>query len=97
MNSFELSNKAKQDLKNIARYTEKKWGKIKRDEYIKQLDGCFHLLAEKPEIGVTIAYIHSDFIKYLIGSHIIFYKVSNPYKITIIRILHQRMDVKLNL
>ena len=97
MNSFELSTKAKFDLKNIARYTQKKWGRTKRNIYIKQLDDCFHLLADKPSLGRAMSYIVQGYKKFPQSSHIIIYKLANKNKITIVRILHHKMDVKLNL
>lgn len=97
MNSFELSTKAKFDLKNIARYTQKKWGRTKRNIYIKQLDDCFHLLADKPSMGRDMSYIVQGYKKFPQSSHIIIYKLANKNKITIVRILHHKMDVKLNL
>lgn len=39
---FKLTNKAREDLIGIARYTEKTWGRDQRRAYLKQLDeaGC---------------------------------------------------------
>ncbi len=97
MNSFELSAKAKFDLKNIARYTHKRWGRAKRNIYLKQLDDCFHLLANKPSIGLDMSFIKQGYRKFPQSSHMIIFKLANKNKITIIRILHHKMDVKLNL
>ena len=97
MNAFELSAKAKFDLKNIARYTQKRWGRVKRNIYIKQLDDCFHLLADKPSIGIDMSFIKQGYMKFPQSSHLIIYKRTTETKITIVRILHHKMDVKLNL
>ncbi len=97
MNTFELSVKAKFDLTNIARYTQKKWGRAKRNIYLKQLDDCFHLIADKPALGIDMTLIKKGYRKFPQNSHVIIYKPSNTKKITIVRILHHRMDVKLNL
>jgi toxin ParE1/3/4 len=43
---FTLTNKAKADLKSIAIYTQKKWGRQQRAIYLKQFDDSFHLLAD---------------------------------------------------
>ena len=51
MNLFEISCVAKNDLRSIAIFTEKRWGKIQRNLYIKQLDDTFHLLGETPGTG----------------------------------------------
>jgi toxin ParE1/3/4 len=97
MNSFELSNKAKQDLKNIARYTEQKWGRQKRNQYIKSLDGAFYQLAENPALAMIVDDIQNGYYKFPKMSHVIYFIQVSKTKIRIIRILHHRMDVKMKL
>ena len=36
--AFALTSAAKSDLKAIARFTEKRWGRVQRNLYIKQFD-----------------------------------------------------------
>ena len=97
MNSFTLTQRAKSDLKVIARFTEKRWGLTQRNTYIKQFDDSFNMLAETPSIGKACDCIKIGYQKFPQGSHIIFYKVLTSEKIEIIRILHKNMDVKLHL
>jgi toxin ParE1/3/4 len=92
MNLFEISRAAKNDLRSIAIFTEKRWGKIQRNLYIKQLDDTFHLLGETPELGVQCNYIWNGYRKFPQGSHIIFYNQGTKNKILIVRILHKSMD-----
>jgi len=94
MNTFELSKKAKEDLRQIAKYTEKRWGKTQRNLYLRQFDDGFHLLSESPFAGKACNFIAEGYRRFPIGSHIIFYKETTKNKITIIRILHQNMDVE---
>jgi toxin ParE1/3/4 len=42
MPSFTLSNRAKADLKEIGRYTEKHWGREQRNYYLNMLHHCFN-------------------------------------------------------
>ena len=93
MSSFALSKLAKIDLKAIAKFTEKHWGKEQRNAYIKQFDDTFHLLADTPAIGKRCNYIRENYQKYPQGSHIIFYRSNSSNNIEIIRILHKSMDV----
>lgn len=44
MKAFALTSKAKADLRAIAIFTEKRWGREQRNLYIKQFDDVFHLL-----------------------------------------------------
>jgi len=38
MATFRLTRKAREDLKSIARYTQKTWGVSQRNKYLTQLD-----------------------------------------------------------
>jgi len=93
MSSFKLTNKAKADLVKIAKYTEAQWGKEQRNLYLKQFDNTFHLILDKPHIGIECDYIKTHYRKFPQGSHIIFYKEADKRDIEIIRILHKNMDV----
>jgi len=92
--SFFLTKKAKDDLKNIARYTEARWGRDQRNQYLKDLDGAFHDLAKMPDKGRNCDYLRSGYRKYGIGKHLIFYRSADNNDIEIVRILHGRMDVE---
>ena len=46
--SFRITPRAAQDLRNIARYTLKTWGRQQRDTYLQAIDRRFSWLAEKP-------------------------------------------------
>jgi len=94
MKSFELTREAKEDLRKIATYTEKRWGRDQRNLYIKQFDDGFHLLAESSSVGKQCDYIKDGYRKFPQGSHIIFYREDTESKITIIRILHKNMDIE---
>lgn len=93
MNSFSLTLHAKNDLKAIAHFTEKRWGKVQRNIYIKQFDDLFYMLADSPPIGKTCDFIRNGYHKFPQGSHIIFYKSTSLESIEIIRILHKNMDI----
>lgn len=94
MIAFKLTREAKQDLRKIAIFTEKRWGKNQRYLYIKQFDDAFHLLAETPSVGKKCDYIKIGYRKFPQGSHIIFYREGAKSKITIIRILHKNIDIE---
>ena len=91
MPNFKLSKKAKADLKTIARYTEREWGREQRNHYILQFDQCFHLIGENPNLGQTCDGISPGYRQYPQGSHIIFYRQATEDVVEIIRILHKRM------
>lgn len=97
MKSFLLTNAAKADLRAIAIYTQKEWGKNQRNIYLRQIDDAFHTLGDKPSTGQPFDEIKPSYRKYPIGSHIIFYHSRNRDCIEIVRILHKRMAAGLNL
>jgi toxin ParE1/3/4 len=94
MNTFILTNAAIRDLKDIASFTEKRWGKSKRNSYLRQLNDSFHLISESPEIGKSCDYIKYGYRKIQSNSHIIFYKIKLDKSVEIIRILHERMNIE---
>ena len=94
MSTFELSKKALDDLKRIAKFTESRWGRTQRNLYIKQLDESFHLLAKTPLAGKSCDHIKAGYRQFLQGKHIVFYVEGTKSTITIVRILHQSMDVE---
>ena len=93
MNRFTLTALAKSDLKAIAKFTEKRWGKTQRNIYVKQFDDTFHTLSATPEIGKPCDSIMENYLKFPQGSHIIYYKITSDNAVEIIRILHKKMDV----
>ena len=95
MKAFEISKEAREDLRKIARFTEKRWGRDQRFLYIKQFDDVFHLLAKTPTMGKKCEHIKKvieNFLKQ--SSHIFFNRESERTKIFVIRILHKNMDVE---
>lgn len=90
--SFRVTPRAAQDLRDIARYTLRTWGRKRRDTYLKAIDQRFSWLAENPEFGKPRPDIKDGYYSYPQGSHLIFYLVRQG-GIDIIRIPHQRMDV----
>lgn len=94
MKTFELTGKAKTDLRAIAIFTDERWGRDQRNLYIKQFDEAFKLLANTPQAGRACNDIKPGYRKFPQGSHIIFYMEVDDTTIRIVRILHKNMDVE---
>lgn len=90
--SFRITPRAAQDLRNIARYTLKTWGRQQRDTYLLTIDRRFSWLTENPNLGKPRPEIKEGYYSYPQGSHAIFYLVREG-GIDIIGVPHQRMDV----
>ena len=92
MPRFTLTQKAISDLKEIGRYTIKQWGLEQRNLYLRMLDASFQQLAENPLQGRDCSEIRKGYRRFGAGSHIIFYRITSPDDIEIVRVLHRRMD-----
>lgn len=94
---FTITNLAKSDLKEIGRYTQERWGREQRDQYLTMIDACFHRLAANPLTGKDCNEIRDGYRKLNVGSHVIFYRQTLTDNIEIVRILHGRMDIETRL
>ena len=93
MPNFSLTEAAKSDLKSIARFTQKRWGREQRNHYLKTLDDCFHQLSNNPNMGQVCSEIRPGYYKFLTGSHVVYYHSKSNEYIEIVRVLHENMDV----
>ncbi|WP_089939106.1 type II toxin-antitoxin system RelE/ParE family toxin [Candidatus Entotheonella palauensis] len=96
MPAFQLTRRAREDLRSIGRHTQAAWGREQRSRYLGRLDAAFRALAEFPEMGQACDDIREGYRKYHVGRHLIFYRQSSV-GITVIRILHDRMDIEIHL
>lgn len=90
---FQLTNRAYADLKTIAEYTQTTWGVAQRREYLSRLDQSFSLIAENVGIGRNCDYIREGYFSHPVGMYLVFYRVEGK-TVTIVRILHQSMNVE---
>lgn len=94
MAKYFLSNKAVEDLSGIWEYTYEAWSERQADKYYELLIDTFNSISQKPEIGKAYVEIASGVQGHAVGKHIVFYRAVDSGQIEILRILHQRMDLK---
>jgi len=94
MGKFKLSNKAVLDISEIWDYTYNKWSEDQADTYYLMLIETCQDLADNPKIGRSYPMISEDLWGYRSGRHVIFYLMVKEDEIEIIRILHERMDLR---
>ncbi|TPV33835.1 type II toxin-antitoxin system RelE/ParE family toxin [Paucihalobacter ruber] len=95
---YKISREAHLDLENIWLYTFENWSKEQADRYINLIIDEIEYLAEHPDSGQNYENIRKGYFRSRIKSHFIFYKNNHKIsKIEVIRILHQRMDIKTRL
>ena len=91
MKKVTITPKTRADLKDISRYTDKKWGRRQRFKYIKQLKDGFSYLVNNPRMGRKRDEIIGSPYSYHEGRHVIFYRTTAE-GIEIIRVLQDSMD-----
>ena len=90
---FRLSNRASQDLAGIWRYTLDNWSREQANNYVNGLMNACKNVADNPQgLGRPYAHIREGYWKYQWSSHVIFFKIDNDSTISVVRILHERMD-----
>lgn len=89
-----LRQKAIDDLNNIWNYTFEKWSEKQADKYYATIKMTCNGIAENPNIGKEYDGITKNLLGLKSGRHIIFYQQISGDTIEIIRILHERMDLK---
>lgn len=97
MPKLSLTKQALEDLREIGRYTQDRWGRDQRRHYLELLDRCFYALAENPNQGKRCDDIRSGYRKFPSGQHVVFYREQATGGIKIIRVLHERMDLEVHL
>jgi toxin ParE1/3/4 len=94
MAKYFLTNKAVEDLSEIWEYTYEVWSESQADIYYELLTDSFQEISKNPEIGKNYDEIDSAILGLRVGKHIVFYRVTKSTEIEILRILHQKMDLR---
>ena len=94
MGSYQLSNKAVDDLAKIWEYTFDEWSEKQADKYYQFLLATCQDLADNPGFGKKYEIGIENLYGYKSNEHIIFFTKLKKEEIEIIRILHGRMDLK---
>lgn len=93
MADYELSKKANEDLNEIYLFSHRRFGEAKADGYLLALQERFSLLAANPLSGRPIDHIRKGYFRYQHASRAILHRLS-ANGIIVIRVLHQRMDIR---
>jgi len=89
-----LRQKAIDDLTDIWEYTFQKWSKSQADKYYESIKFACKEIGESPKIGKIYPDINKNLTGLKSGKHIIFYHLISEDEVEVIRILHERMDLK---
>lgn len=91
MSRSRITPRARDDLKNIGRYTQQQWGKTQRNAYLKDLEQRFRWIAENPQPGTHRSEVTEGYHSFPQGEHVIFYLIGHD-GIIVIGIAHKAMD-----
>ena len=92
MPGFRLTKAALADIRGIARYTQKVWGKAQRRHYLAGLNDKFGTLSQTPTLAAERNEFDPPVRIHHHEKHLIVYVVDDV-GILIIRVLHQSMDI----
>ncbi len=87
-----VTPRARDDLKNIGRYTEQTWGTDQRNRYLNNIDIRFRWLADNPQLGRHRTDICEGYYSFPEGQHVVFYLFDHN-TLDIIGIPHKEMDI----
>lgn len=94
---YRPTRQAAADLKDVYRYTRRRWGKAQAERYASQLQQGLAMLAARPQVGRKREELQPpDLHSFVQGSHVIFYH-PQPHGVLIVRILHGTHDVRRHL
>ncbi len=93
-NKYRISKQAINDLNDIWFYTFNNWSKEQADRYYDLIIGEIEFIADNYLVGKSAEQTRKDYRVTKIKSHLIFCKKAENETVEIIRILHQRMDIK---
>ncbi len=88
-----IKPEAEKDLEKIYEYTFLTWGLEQAEQYQDDIFHGMQLLLEKNELGKIYPYSTIPYRKLHVNRHLIFYRFEEQSCI-VIRILHDRMDIK---
>ena len=93
---FVISKKAVSDLEKIWLYTVEKWSVEQADRYYNLIFDEINYICRNIDAGKSMEHVRKGYRASKVKSHLIFYRVLND-RIEVIRILHERMDIKTRL
>jgi toxin ParE1/3/4 len=89
-----LRQEAIDDLNNIWDFTFEEWSEKQADKYYATIKFACAQIGKNPELGREYNGISNNLLGLRTGKHIIFYQIIADDEIEVIRILHERMDLK---
>lgn len=90
MASVRFSVRARDDLRDIVRFTIRRWGEAQAERYLAELGDYARLLADTPGVDRHCDQIRPGLRRSEVGSHVLFFR-READGILVCRVLHERM------
>lgn len=91
--NYQLTQQAEEDLKQIARYTVKQWGKKQSLKYADLLEACFLEIVHRSALSRSFSENYPQVKFTRCEHHYVFYMDFENRPPCIIAVLHEAMDI----
>jgi toxin ParE1/3/4 len=88
---YRFTPAAQRDLEGIFDHSVRQWGLMQALQYTQALESALVKLAESPAQGQDCDRIRNGYRRRLVARHFVYFQAAD-YGISIVRILHARMD-----
>lgn len=94
MSKYIISEKALEDINNIWIYTAENWSVEQADRYYNLIIDEIEYIVNNLEMAYEFGNVRKSYKYSKVKSHLIFFKKDKTNQIEVIRVLHERMDIK---
>ena len=94
MAEYIISEKALEDLNTIWIYTAENWSVEQANRYYNLIVDEIEYVSEHFEMAKNLENVRKNYKYSKVKSHLVFYKKTLNTKMEVVRILHERMDIK---
>lgn len=94
MAEYSISEKALEDLNNIWIYTAENWSIEQANRYYNLIVDEIEYVSDNFETTKDLSNVRKNYKYSKVKSHLVFYKKTKNTEMEVVRILHERMDVK---
>ena len=94
MAEYTISEKALEDLNNIWIYTAENWSVEQANRYYNLIVDEIEYVSENLENAKDFKNVRKNYKFSKVKSHLVFYKKTENTEMEVVRILHEKMDIK---
>lgn len=92
MRRVDVAPEAQSDLREIARFTQRKWGAAQRRTYMAQFEEARQALAADRAVAFNVDEVKAGLQAMRVGRHLLFFTLRQDGSVAIARILHASQD-----